>query len=159
MATSTTATQTAHLVLRSDQDELSRNSEAQNRAGSVPTNSEYLTQNGSPTGLEPDTNPQWWPDDHRRIPPHRAPVVNPEWNQIAGETLGLRIFFWTMISGCQLEQVGTVINPDIDRSYIADTSDSGHTALHAAWDIIKWDQGANSCIKSPTNGKEELDLR
>jgi hypothetical protein len=66
---------------------------------------EFLTHNGSPTGLEPVNNPPTWPTDHRRVPPYRAPVVNPAWSRIAGDTVAIRTFMWTMLSGCQLLQV------------------------------------------------------
>lgn len=67
--------------------------------------SEYLTSNGQPTGLEPNINPPHWPDDHRRVPFYREPVVNPAWYQIRGNSVGIRLFMWTMLSGCQLLQV------------------------------------------------------
>lgn len=67
--------------------------------------SEYLTHNGSPTGQEPINNPASWPQSHRRVPPYRTPVVNPEWYDIAGDR-AMRLFMWTMMSGCQLLQVG-----------------------------------------------------
>ncbi|KAJ0419698.1 hypothetical protein BJY00DRAFT_285751 [Aspergillus carlsbadensis] len=70
---------------------------------------EFLTHNGSPTGLEPDNNPQNWPSNHRRVPPYRIPVVNPAWREIAGDTVGLRTFMWTMLSGCQLLQWGYMV--------------------------------------------------
>jgi hypothetical protein len=67
---------------------------------------EFLTHNGSPTGNEPVNNPHTWPTNQRRVPPYRAPVVNPAWSQIAGDNMVVRTFMWTMLSGCQLLQVG-----------------------------------------------------
>ncbi|OJJ53416.1 hypothetical protein ASPSYDRAFT_529645 [Aspergillus sydowii CBS 593.65] len=69
----------------------------------------FLTHNGSPTGLEPVNNPPTWPTDHRRVPPYRAPVVNPAWSRIAGDTAAIRTFMWTMLSGCQLLQWGYMV--------------------------------------------------
>ncbi|KAL3460154.1 hypothetical protein BJX64DRAFT_278642 [Aspergillus heterothallicus] len=70
---------------------------------------EFLTHNGSPTGLELVNNPETWPTDHRRVPPYRAPVVNPAWGRIAGESFAIRTFMWTMLSGCQLLQWGYMV--------------------------------------------------
>ncbi|KAL2783285.1 hypothetical protein BJX66DRAFT_345068 [Aspergillus keveii] len=70
---------------------------------------EFLTHNGSPTGLELGNNPETWPTDHRRVPPYRTPIVNPAWERIAGETFAIRTFMWTMLSGCQLLQWGYMV--------------------------------------------------
>lgn len=66
---------------------------------------EYLTPNAQPTGFERNNNPEHWPEDHQRVPLYRQPVVNPAWYQIRGDSAGIRLFMWTMLSGCQLLQV------------------------------------------------------
>ncbi|CEJ62758.1 hypothetical protein PMG11_11249 [Penicillium brasilianum] len=65
--------------------------------------SEYITPNASVTGREPSTNPLHWPNDHRRVPPHRPPQVHPQWVEIGGP-LPMRVFLWNMFSGCRLLQ-------------------------------------------------------
>jgi hypothetical protein len=64
----------------------------------------YLPSNHGVTGREPNTNPLNWMTDHRRMPPHRPPVVHPQWVAIGGP-LPMRIFLWDMFKGCQLLQV------------------------------------------------------
>jgi hypothetical protein len=75
--------------------------------------SEYITPNTSVTGREPNTNPPHWPNDHRRVPPHRQPRVHPQWVEIGGP-LPIRIFLWNMFSGCRLLQVSSIHWPDLD---------------------------------------------
>ena len=65
---------------------------------------DFLPLNHGVTGREPNTNPSNWPEDHRRMPPHRPPVPHPEWVTVGGP-LPMRIFLWNMFSGCQLLQV------------------------------------------------------
>ncbi|OAL55099.1 hypothetical protein IQ07DRAFT_677006 [Pyrenochaeta sp. DS3sAY3a] len=65
----------------------------------------YLPSNHGVTGREPNTNPQNWMTDHRRMPPHRPPVIHPQWVAIGGP-LPMRIFLWDMFKGCQLLQWG-----------------------------------------------------
>jgi hypothetical protein len=64
----------------------------------------FLTANHGVTGREPNTNPPNWWTDHRRMPPHRPPVVHSEWVTIGG-SLPMRIFLWNMFSACQLLRV------------------------------------------------------
>lgn len=64
----------------------------------------FLPPNHGVTGREPNTNPPDWLENHRRMPPHRPPVLHPEWVTIGGP-LRMRIFLWNMFSGCQLLQV------------------------------------------------------
>ncbi|CAK7221490.1 hypothetical protein SBRCBS47491_004543 [Sporothrix bragantina] len=71
--------------------------------------SSFLTPNGAPTLLESVNNPNSWPADHRRIPPYRAAVRNPEWDRVGGQNVSMRLFMWTMLSGCQLLQWGYAV--------------------------------------------------
>lgn len=64
----------------------------------------YLPANHGATGRETDINPPNWPTGHRRMPPYRQPVRNPDWDAIGGP-LPVRIFMWDMFAGCQLLQV------------------------------------------------------
>lgn len=64
----------------------------------------FLPENLGVTGREPNTNPPNWPADHRRVPAHRFPILNPNWTAIAGP-LPMRILLWDMFVGCQLLQV------------------------------------------------------
>ncbi|EOA89726.1 hypothetical protein ACJQWK_02805 [Exserohilum turcicum] len=65
----------------------------------------FLPENLGVTGREPNTNPPNWPADHRRVPAHRFPILNPNWTAIAGP-LPMRILLWDMFVGCQLLQWG-----------------------------------------------------
>lgn len=68
-------------------------------------NSEFLTPDGSPLGETLGPNPPGWPENHRRVPPYRRAIVHPQWDDLAGDSSVMRVFFWTMTSGCQVLQV------------------------------------------------------
>ncbi|KAF3384698.1 hypothetical protein F1880_002081 [Penicillium rolfsii] len=108
MSTSTTTTSIVNTDSTLNSVEVPRNL-PQEASSEESEDTEFLTYNGSPTGLEPVNNPATWPMNRRRVPPYRAPVVNPAWHQIAGDTVGIRTFIWTMLSGCQLLQWGYMV--------------------------------------------------
>ncbi|KAI8938470.1 hypothetical protein NX059_004362 [Plenodomus lindquistii] len=63
----------------------------------------FLTANHGVTGREPNTNPEDWLTNHRRMPPHRPPVRHADWQAVGGP-LPMRIFIWNMFAGCQILQ-------------------------------------------------------
>ncbi|KAF2014097.1 hypothetical protein BU24DRAFT_481466 [Aaosphaeria arxii CBS 175.79] len=65
----------------------------------------FLPSNFGVTGHEPNTNPSNWPAEHHRMPPHRPPVLHPQWVAVGGP-LPMRMFLWIMFCGCQLLQYG-----------------------------------------------------
>ncbi|KAL2797929.1 hypothetical protein BJX66DRAFT_334599 [Aspergillus keveii] len=108
MATTVTTTTPSTVTTPPPARPLGRSTQAQIRTRSIhiePTHdSEYLTPSAGATGREPNTNPPDWPSDrHRRVPPHRAPRVHPDWVAIGGP-LPMRVFLWNMFSGCRLLQ-------------------------------------------------------
>lgn len=111
----------------------------------------YLPANHGVTGRESDINPESWPRNHRRMPPYRQPVRQPEWDAIGGP-LPIRVFMWDMFSGCQLLQVGLDARLLVIQGSLLMIHASGVTQLQGLLDCTI---GDTVSIKSETSGDAE----